>query len=82
MRAKTPLQGTSVAEIQPLYLSTGLDLGDRVRGEVEKNSFVVWPGKGDYRRPMPSRLHVLPGGKVRSLTVLKEQGVVTSRTFF
>ena len=26
MRAKTPLQGTSVAEIQPLYLSTGLDL--------------------------------------------------------
>ena len=82
MRAKTPLQGTSVAEIQPLYLSTGLDLGDRVRGEVEKNSFVVWPGKGGYRRRMPSRLHVLPGEEVGSLIALKEQGVVTSWTFF
>ena len=80
--SKDPSARTSLAEIQPLYLSTGLDLGDRVRGEVEKNSFVVWSGKGGYRMRMPLRLHVLPGGEVRSFTVLKEQGVVTSWTFF
>ena len=80
--SKDPSARTSLAEIQPLYLSTGLDLGDRVRGEVEKNSFVVWSGKGGYRMRMPLRLHVLPGGEVRSLTVLKEQGVITSWTFF
>ena len=82
MRAKTPLQGPSVAEIQPLYLSTGLDLGDRVWSEVEKSSFLVLPGKGGYRRLTPSRLYALPGGEVRSLTVLKEQGVVDSGTSF
>ena len=32
--------------IWPLYLNTELNLGDRVLGEVEKNSFIALPGKG------------------------------------
>ena len=30
----------------PLYTGAKLNLGDRVLGEVEKNSFIALPGKG------------------------------------
>ena len=37
-----------------LYTSAKLNLGDRVLGEVEKNSFTALPGKGGHSRLMPS----------------------------
>ena len=37
----------------PLYTSTRLKLGDRVLGEVEKNSFISLPGKGEHSGLMP-----------------------------
>ena len=39
-----------------MYNDTKSNLGDRVLGEVEKNSFIVLPGKGDHSRLMPSKL--------------------------
>ena len=57
------------------YTTVGLNLRDRVLGEVELNSFIVLPGKGDHRWLMPKRLYVLP-------TEFKELGVVSSWTFF
>ena len=35
---------------------------DRVLGEVEKNSFIALPGKGDQSRLMPSKCVSQPGG--------------------
>ena len=34
------------AEFGPCTPDTEINLGDRVLGEVEKNSFIVLPGKG------------------------------------
>ena len=33
---------------QPLYTGTESTLGDRVLGEVQKNSFIALPGKGGH----------------------------------
>ena len=44
-----------------MYTSTGLNLGDRVLGEVEKKSFIALPGKGGHSGLMPSKL-CTPGG--------------------
>lgn len=71
-----------VTETQPLCPGTELDNGDRVLAEVEKSSFIALPGKWGHSRLVPSNLcHVLEG-LVRSLTVFKEQGVISSWTFF
>ena len=45
----------TVTEVQPLYPGTELNLGDRVLGAVEKDSFTALPGKGGHSRLMPSR---------------------------
>ena len=37
----------------PLCTSAQLNLGDRVLGEVEKNSFIALPGKGGNSGLMP-----------------------------
>ena len=42
----------------PLYSDTELNIGDRVWGQVNKNSFIALPGKGDPSRLMPSKLCV------------------------
>ena len=70
------------SEFQPLCTCAWLDLGDRVLGEVGRNNFIALPGKGGHSRLMPSRLCPTLEGLVRSLLVLKEQGVVSSWTFF
>ena len=74
---------TAVAEIPPLYTGARLNLGDRVLGEVERNSFIALPGKGGTQ-PANALKTVCPAqeGLVRSLTVFKEQGVISSWTFF
>ena len=41
----------TVPEVQPLYIGTKLNLGDRVLGEGEKNSFTALPGEGGHRGP-------------------------------
>ena len=69
----------TVAEIRPLYAGAGLNLGDRVLGEVERNSFARQRGP---QRANPSRLCPSLEGVVRCLIVFKEQGVVSSWTFF
>ena len=38
------MKDMTVTEVQPLYPGTELNLGDRVLGEVEKNSFIALPG--------------------------------------
>ena len=38
---------------QPLCTGTKSNLGDRVWGEVEKNSFIALPGKGQQRGLLP-----------------------------
>ena len=72
-----------IAEIRPLYTSAGLNLGDRVLGEAERNSFVALPGKGGHSG-LNTLKTVCPAleGVVRNLTVFKEQGVSSSWTFF
>ena len=47
----------SDAETRPLCVRAKLNLGDRVCGEVEKNSFIALPGKGGHSRLMPSKLY-------------------------
>ena len=49
---------STVAEIQPLYTSAGLNLGDRHLGEVERDSFITGhqgrsPGQLAIKRPEP-----------------------------
>ena len=56
--SKSVKSSPGVAKAQPLYLGAKLNLGDRVWGEVEKNSFIALPGKGGHSRLMPSRLYV------------------------
>ena len=43
---------------QPLCPSTKLNHTDRVLHEVERNSFIALPGKGEHSRLMPLRKHV------------------------
>ena len=38
------MKDMTVIEIQPLYPGTELNPGDRVLGDVEKNSFITLPG--------------------------------------
>ena len=40
---------------QPLCTGAELNLGGRVLGEVEKNSFVALPGRGGHSRLLPSK---------------------------
>ena len=40
---------------QPLCTNAESNLGDRVLGEVEKNSFIALPGKDGYSRLLPSK---------------------------
>lgn len=56
---------STVAKIQPLYTSAGLNLGDRHLGEVERDSFITGhqgrsPGQLVFKRPqlpkLPERL--------------------------
>lgn len=69
-----------VIETWPLY--TELNHGDRVLGEVEIKSFIALPGKGSCSSLVPSKLRAALEVVLRSLTMFKEQGVVTSLTFF
>ena len=43
---------------QPLCTGAELNIEDRVLGEVEKNSFIVLPGKGGHSRLLPQKLCV------------------------
>ena len=52
------MKDMTVTEVQPLYPGTELNLGDRVLGEVEKNSFIALPGEGGHSGLMPSKLCV------------------------
>ena len=54
------LRRSRVAEIGHLYTSAGLNLRDRVLGEVEKNRFIALPGTGGQSGLMPSKLCVPP----------------------
>ena len=48
---------------QPLCTGAKSNLGDRVLGEVEKNSFIALPGKGGHSRLVPLKIVCLnPGG--------------------
>ena len=40
---------------QPLCIGAESKLRDRILGEVEKNSFIVLPGKGGHSRLLPSK---------------------------
>ena len=46
---------------QPLCTSAKWNLGNRVLGKVEKNSFIALPGKGGHSRLMPQKLCPNPG---------------------
>ena len=52
--AKSP--GETVAKTQPLCTDAEFNVGDRVLGEGEKNSFIALPGKGGHSGLMPIRL--------------------------
>ena len=54
-------ESLSVAETWPLYTGAGLNLGDRVLGEIKRNRFIALPGKGGHSGLLPSRLCVPPG---------------------
>ena len=41
-----------------LYANSESNLGDRVLDEVEKDSFIALPGKGEYSRFMPPKPHI------------------------
>ena len=65
-----PRSVQAVAEIQPLFTGAGLNLGERVLSEVERNSFIALPGKGGHSRLMPFRLCARPGeGNEKCYTV-------------
>ena len=52
-------------------------------GEIEENSFIALPGKGGHSGLVPIRLCLTRDGvSEESLTVFREQGVVSSWTFF
>ena len=62
------------SQIWPLYPNTKLILKDRVFGEVEKNSFIVLPGKGGHSGLMPSKLCVPTQGSLARSFMAKVQG--------
>ena len=72
-----------VAEIRPLYTGARLNLGDRVLGEVEINSFIALPGKAgpQWANAFKTVCPTLEG-VVRRLIVPKEQGMISWWTFF
>ena len=47
---------------QPLYTSAESNLGHRVLGEIEKNSFIALPGKGGHRELLSSKTVCLNSG--------------------
>ena len=47
---------------RPLCTGAESNLGDRVWGKVEKNSFIALPGKGGHSRLMPLQTVSQPGG--------------------
>ena len=47
---------------QPLCTGAKLDLGDKVLGEVEKNTFIVLSGKEGHSRANGSKLYPNPEG--------------------
>ena len=51
----------TVAKIWGPSTGAGLNLVDRVWGELERNGSIALPGKGGHCRLMPSRLCVHPG---------------------
>ena len=77
---QTPSDAESSAS---LCTSAELNLGDRVLGEVEKDSFLTLPGKGALSKPMPSKPSVPTWETiVRSFTVIVQRGQVSLWTFF
>ena len=57
------------------WANTELNLGDRVLGEPEKNSFIALPGKGGHSRLMPSQLCILTWrGAERSCIAMVQRG--------
>ena len=48
---------------QPLYTGAKSNHRDRVLGEVEKNSFIAWPGKGGIWGFLPSKTMCLNPGE-------------------
>ena len=64
---KTKIQEREVMlKTQPLCTKAKSNLGDKVLGEVEKNSFIALPSKGDHSGLMPSKLcpREFPGSPV------------------
>ena len=61
-----------------LYTGAESNLGDRVLGEVEKDSFITLPGKGgEHNRVVPQVLCLTPWGIGRGLIVgARGQGYV------
>ena len=59
--SKSVKSSPGVAKAQPLYLGAKLNLGDRVWGEVEKNSFIALPGKGGTMGSCPQNGVSQPG---------------------
>ena len=47
---------------QPLCIGADLNLGDRVLGEVGKDSFIALPGKGGHSGLLPRKLCPNAGG--------------------
>ena len=45
-----------MSKSQPLYTTAELNLGDRVLGEVEKNSSIALPSKGEHSGLLPSKI--------------------------
>ena len=64
---------------RPLGTSAELNLGDRVLGEVEKNSSVALPGKGGHSRLMPSKTVFQPRGDLVRSFIAKVQGGVADK---
>ena len=52
------LDGEMMLKAQPLCTGAEMNLGDKVWGEVEKNSFIALPGKWGHSWLMPSRLYI------------------------
>ena len=48
-------------ETRPLYISSKNNLGDKVLGEVEKDSFNALPGKGGHSGRRPTKNMSQPG---------------------
>ena len=69
-------------ETPSLVTGAKLKLGDRVLGVVQKKGFIALPAKGVQGRLVPSKLCSALVEVVRSLTVTKEQGMISWWAFF